>query len=182
MSFPDKGCILLANEKLGDNWLYSRALGEKSWEIHSFKLHENLKEASIVIGHTGIHAPTAQMVKGVKQRLDDNPKLKKDIEAINALTNLGVKAIEKGDLEALGAVMNLNHNHLQNLGVSCKELDDLVLAARETALGAKLTGAGGGGCIIALSKNPTETARDIELAGGRSYICKFGVKGVEIRD
>ena len=42
-------------------------------------------------------------------------------------------------------VMNLNHNHLQNLGVSCKELDELVEVARETSLGAKLTGAGGGG-------------------------------------
>ena len=122
------------------------------------------------------------MVAGVKKRLEENPKLIQDIEAINALTALGVKAIEQGDVETLGAIMNLNHTHLQNIGVSCKELDDLVSAARETALGAKLTGAGGGGCIIALSKNPTQTARDIELAGGRSYICKFGVEGVRIED
>ena len=176
------GCILLANKKLGENWLYSRKLGDKSWEIHSFKLHENIKNASIVIGNTGIHASTAEIVKGVKQRLELNPQLKQDIDAISALTNLGVKAIENGDLETLGAIMNLNHSHLQNIGVSCKELDELVMAARKTALGAKLTGAGGGGCIIALSKKPTETAREIELAGGRSYICKFGLEGVKIED
>ncbi len=176
------GCILLANEKLGENWLYSRKLEEKSWEIHSFELNENIKNASLVIGHTGIHAPTAEMVKGVKQRLETNPQLKQDIDAINALTKLGVKAIKNGDLEALGAVMNLNHSHLQNIGVSCEELDELVMVARNTALGAKLTGAGGGGCMIALSKNPTETAREIELAGGRSYICKFGVEGVKVEN
>ncbi len=174
------GCILLANQKLGENWLYSRKLREKKWEIHSFRLPNNMEEASIVIGHTGVHAPTVEMVKGVKQRLEDRPELKQDMDAISALTNLGVRAIENGDLEGLGAVMNLNHTHLQNIGVSCKELDRLVMAARETALGAKLTGAGGGGCMIALSKNPTETARDIELAGGRSYICKFGVNGVTV--
>ena len=176
------GCILLANQKLGDNWLYSRKLGEKKWEIHSFELHENMKNASIVIGHTGIHGSTADMVLGVKKRLEENPELKQDLDAINALTKLGVSAIENGDLEALGAVMNLNHSHLQNIGVSCKELDDLVSAARGSSFGAKLTGAGGGGCMIALSKNPTETAREIELAGGRSYICKFGVKGVKIEE
>ena len=77
------GCILLANEKLGENWLYSRKLEEKSWEIHSFELNENIKNASLVIGHTGIHAPTAEMVKGVKQRLETNPQLKQDIDAIN---------------------------------------------------------------------------------------------------
>ena len=176
------GCILLANEKLGKNWLYSRVLNNKKWEIHSFELHQNIKDIAIVIGNTGIHGSTADMVTGVKKRLEENPKLMQDIEAINALTALGVKAIEQGDIETLGAIMNLNHTHLQNIGVSCKELDDLVSAARETALGAKLTGAGGGGCIIALSKNPTQTARDIELAGGRSYICKFGVEGVKIED
>ncbi len=176
------GCILLANEKLGKNWLYSRILNNKKWEIHSFELHQNIKDVAIVIGNTGIHGSTGDLVKGVKKRLEENPKLIQDIEAINALTALGVNAIEQGDVETLGAVMNLNHTHLQNIGVSCKELDDLVSAARETALGAKLTGAGGGGCMIALSKNPKQTARDIELAGGRSYICKFGVEGVKIED
>lgn len=174
------GCVLLANQKLGENWLYSRILNDKKWEIHSFELHENMKNASLVIGHSGIHSSTAEMVRNVKERLDENPELKQDIDAINALTKLGVNAIENGDLEALGAVMNLNHTHLQNIGVSCTELDNLVSTARETSFGAKLTGSGGGGCMIALSKNPTETARDIELAGGRSYICKFGVPGVKI--
>ncbi|MAT48476.1 MAG: mevalonate kinase [Euryarchaeota archaeon] len=176
------GCILLANQKLGENWLYSRTMGEKKWEIHSYELHEKMKNASIVIGHTGIHGSTAEMVQGVKKRLEDNSNLMNEIEAINALTKRGVIAIENGNLEALGAVMNLNHSHLQNLGVSCKELDELVSAARETSLGAKLTGSGGGGCMIALSMNPKETARDIELAGGRSYICKFGVEGVKIEE
>tara|TARA_B100001113_G_C21117800_1_gene626118 strand:+ start:828 stop:1808 length:981 start_codon:yes stop_codon:yes gene_type:complete len=176
------GCILLSNEKLEEKWLYSRELENKKWEIHSFELHENMKNVSLVIGHSGIHGSTSEMVLGVKKRLDEKPELMHDIDAIKALTKIGVSAIKKGDLEALGAIMNLNHTHLQNIGVSCKELDNLVEIARSTAFGAKLTGAGGGGCIIALTKNPTQTARDIELAGGRSYICKFGVNGVKIEE
>ena len=176
------GCILLANEKLGDNWLYSRTLGDKKWEIHSFELHDNMKNLSLVIGHTGIQGSTSEMVHGVKERLNSKPELIEDINAIKALTKIGVDAIKNGEIEALGAIMNLNHTHLQNIGVSSEELDRLVEAARRSAIGAKLTGAGGGGCIIALSKNPTQTARDIELAGGRSYICKFGVEGVKIED
>ena len=176
------GCILLANEKLGKSWLYSRNFKNKSWEIHSFELHDNIKNVSLVIGHTGIQGSTSKIVRGVSDRLKSNPQLIEDINAIKALTKMGVNAIKKGDVDALGAIMNLNHTHLQNIGVSCNELDNLVGVARKSAIGAKLTGAGGGGCIIALSRNPTQTARDIELAGGRSYICKFGVEGVKIED
>jgi mevalonate kinase len=60
-------------------------------------------------------------------------------------------AIEQGQIEMLGRLMNENHAVLQALGVSCPELDCLVTAAQEGgALGAKLSGAGRGGNMIAL--------------------------------
>jgi mevalonate kinase len=63
-------------------------------------------------------------------------------------------ALSSGDLEALGHEFNMAHGLLSGLGVSTAELDTLVRAARAGgALGAKLTGAGGGGAVIALAPN-----------------------------
>jgi len=61
--------------------------------------------------------------------------------------------LEKGDYEKLGTLMNINHGLLSAVGVSTKEIELLVHTARENgALGAKLTGAGGGGYIVALCR------------------------------
>jgi mevalonate kinase len=86
----------------------------------------------------------------------------------------------KGDFEAVGRAMSENHLMLRGLGVSCLELDDLVRAAAPSSLGAKLTGAGGGGCMVALTRNPKQTSEAIELAGGRTLISKIGNAGVRI--
>jgi mevalonate kinase len=69
---------------------------------------------------------------------------------------------------------------LKSIGVSCPELDALIKAAAPTSLGAKLTGAGGGGCMVALTKNPKITSDAIELAGGRTLISKLGSTGMMI--
>ena len=55
-------------------------------------------------------------------------------------------------------------------------------AAASYSLGVKLTGAGGGGCMIALTREPKQTAESIELAGGRSIITSLGTSGVRIDD
>ena len=65
--------------------------------------------------------------------------------------------------------MNECHRLLQNLGVSDEDLDRMVDAALPSSLGAKLTGAGGGGCMIALTTEPRRTAEAIELAGGEQW-------------
>ena len=69
---------------------------------------------------------------------------------------------------------------LKSIGVSSPELDALIKAATPTSLGAKLTGAGGGGCMVALTKNPRLTSDAIELAGGRTLISKLGNPGMTI--
>ncbi len=61
--------------------------------------------------------------------------------------------LETGDYERLGELMDFNHGLLSALGVSSRSLDSMVWAARDAdAHGAKLTGAGGGGCIVALDE------------------------------
>ena len=56
----------------------------------------------------------------------------------------------------------------------------LVEAARPHALGAKLTGAGGGGCMVALAREPRRVAESIEIAGGRPLISRVGAPGVHL--
>ena len=76
--------------------------------------------------------------------------------------------------------MTENQIMLKSIGVSSPELDSLIKAAAPTSLGAKLTGAGGGGCMIALTRNPKSTSDAIELAGGRTLISKLGSPGMKI--
>ncbi len=84
-------------------------------------------------------------------------------EAVGSITRAGRQAIEAGEVEALGPLMDRNHTVLQQLSVSSPELDSLVSAARSAgALGAKLSGAGRGGNMIALVM--PEIAADVATA------------------
>jgi len=79
----------------------------------------------------------------------------------------------------LGKLMNANHGLLDALGVCTMELSALVYTARNAgAYGAKLTGAGGGGCMVALTDSPEKVANAIEKAGGSAIISGFTPDGV----
>jgi mevalonate kinase len=119
-------------------------------------------------------------VAKVAAAMTENPQRMREIETIGLIARRGVEALLKGDFEAVGRAMSENHLMLRSLGVSCFELDDLVRAAAPSSLGAKLTGAGGGGCMVALTRNPKQTSEAIELAGGRTLISKIGNAGVRI--
>ena len=76
--------------------------------------------------------------------------------------------------------MNACHERLKSLNVSSPELENLIEAARPHSLGVKLTGAGGGGCMVSLTRDPRRVAEAIEIAGGRPLISKLGADGVNI--
>ena len=101
---------------------------------------------------------------------------------VGELSTEAVEAIRDGDLRTLGELMISNHEILRKIGVSSQSLDHLVeVSMKAGALGAKLTGAGGGGCIIALAeKDARQAVADaIEGSGGKAYIVemdKFGVR------
>ncbi len=117
-------------------------------------------DAYLVIADTGIHGHTSEAVDKVR---------KSGQTALPLLKNLGdlaleaEKAIEQADLQALGNAMSQAHGLLARLGVSCPEADHLVQVARSAgALGAKMSGGGLGGCIIALVKTSEEAERLIQ--------------------
>ncbi len=110
------------------------------------------KPFTLVIGDTGLKSPTSVAVGDVRQAWEsERTRLEQLFDAAGAIAMAGRKAIEAGRVEALGPLMNENHALLQQVGVSCPELDRLVETARFAgALGSKLSGAGRGGSMIAL--------------------------------
>ena len=163
------------------NWLYSRQLNDVTWEVHSVDL-ENLDDVWLVIGSTGIHAPTSEQVAKVATLLENQPEKMREIETIGIVARRGIAALMNGDMESVGRAMSENHLLLRSIGVSCPELESLISAAAPTSLGVKLTGAGGGGCMIALTRDPKTTSEAIELAGGRTQISRLASSGMKVDD
>jgi mevalonate kinase len=110
------------------------------------------KPFTIVIGDTGIPAPTKESVGDVRRLWLRNSYYYEDIfDEIAQISLIARRSIESGKPELLGELMDHNHEFLQRLTVSSPELDKLVTAARDAgALGAKLSGGGRGGNMIAL--------------------------------
>ena len=179
------GCVLISDRREDDAlWHYTRALdtpeGRRSWEVHSIELSPLVREAWLVVGFTGVRGPTAEMVAKVASLLQSDPAREQDVARIGAATRIGVMGLQAANLDTVGAAMDECHGLLSTLGVSSPDLDRLVAAARPTAIGAKLTGAGGGGCMLALTHDPKRTAGAIELMGGRTLISPLGAAGVRI--
>jgi mevalonate kinase len=127
------------------------------------------KPFNLVIADTGISTPTKETVADVRLLWESDPEPYEQIfETIGKIANTAGASIESGNNDALGALMNENHALLQKLDVSSPDLDKLVLAAREAgALGAKLSGGGRGGNIIALAPDSlAEKIRTALLAAG----------------
>ena len=116
----------------------------------------NLLEISetlqLVIGDTGRTSPTADAVAGVRMRRGENRSEYEELfDEIADITVRAKTALRQGKLSELGSLMNQNHACLKKLEVSTPELDELVDSARAAgALGAKLSGAGLGGVMLAL--------------------------------
>lgn len=138
------------------------------------------KPVEIVIGSTGKVANTKAMVEGVAERKKANPaKYDPLFKQAESLAVAGRKALEAGDLKKVGDLMNENHRILQEIGVSSKELDLLIeMARKQGAFGAKLTGGGGGGCMVALTPGKDlqgKVASAYKTAGYEFLATKIGV-------
>ena len=154
--------------------------GNIIWQIHGINVSKQPDDVYLVIGNTGINAPTGKQVAKVAKLIKQHPEKIEVIETIGKIARRGIKALMAGDFEAVGRTMSENQLMLKSIGVSSPELDALIKAAIPSSLGAKLTGAGGGGCMVALTRNPQQTSDAIELAGGRTLISKLGSHGFSI--
>jgi mevalonate kinase len=112
----------------------------------------------LCIGWSGVERATRNQVARVAALFaTDADGVTASVRRIRRLVALATRAVRVSDLEALGHAMNENQRELFALGVSCTELDALCQGAlRAGAIGAKLTGGGGGGCVVALAPGSSE--------------------------
>ncbi len=167
-----KGVLLAKEPKDGLLWHVER--GGAEWYIHRV----DVPQLNIVVGFTGIKGNTGELVAKVRRFWESNNFAKETVADIGNLTMEGVEALNAGNVERLGELMDRNHQMLSILGVNHPKLQRLVEAARPHSYGAKMTGAGGGGSMIAITDEPERVAKAIEDAGGRPFIAEIGAPGL----
>ena len=159
---------------------FKKNLTGGSASVEKLSIH---KPVEIVIGSTGKVANTKAMVTGVAERKNKYPeKYNQIFKQAENLTYAGRKALESYDLKKVGELMNENHHLLQKIEVSSSELDLLVnISRKKNAFGAKLTGGGGGGCMVALTPGKElqeKVAVAIEKGGYEVLRTKIGVEKI----
>ncbi|KAA0000225.1 MAG: mevalonate kinase [Thermoplasmata archaeon] len=138
------------------------------------------KPVEIVMGDTGIVANTKKAVEGVRRRREEQKdRYNKIFEQAERLAHEARKALLEMNWEKVGSLMNENHKLLQQIEVSCKELDFLVeVALQHGAYGAKMTGGGLGGYMVALTPGKElqeKVAEAIEKEGFYALRTKIGI-------
>ena len=167
------GAVLALPEK-DEHLLWAVEREGRRWYLH----HRYLPPFRLVVGFTGVGAATGPLVAKVREKVNADPEAAEWVREIGEITIQGLRALQAKDWAAAGRLMDRNHELLNALGVGHPLLDTLVAAARPTSYGAKLTGAGGGGSMVALTDAPEETAKAITDAGGRAFAVRAEPKGV----
>jgi len=131
----------------------------------------------MIIGYTKIKADTTKIINHVlslKQRYPE--QISTIFGIIEQIVLLVEDALEKGDFRMLGELMNMNHGLLAALDLSSPELEELIWVSKKAgAIGAKLSGAGRGDCMIALAPGKEkEVSYAINSMGGLAFFGKVG--------
>lgn len=133
----------------------------------------------LVIGDSGESCSTKITVSEIaRQHEKHRERMEKQFDAIAVIVRNGRLAIEAGDAKALGQLFDMNQSLLAGMLISTGTLEEMIGAARAAgALGAKLTGGGGGGCMIALAADldaAEKVKNAIEACGKRAFVAVVG--------
>lgn len=141
-------------------------------------------DCAIVIGNTGRFSSTRELVSNVATLRGEFPEIIGPIlEDIGSMSAIAEEHVNRKDYLTIGKLMNVNHGLLDAIGVGGPELSALVYAARSSgAIAAKITGAGGGGCMVALADESTAQtiAKAISDAGAEAFITRNTHEGVRL--
>ncbi|MEB3757140.1 MAG: mevalonate kinase [Desulfurococcales archaeon] len=150
------------------------------------RISVNMRDGRLVIADTGVRRRTGDVVLDVLELYDRHERVFDEIyRAAEEVVKESIPALERGELEVIGELMNVNQGLLYSIGVSNERIEKLLHTARgEGALGAKLTGAGRGGSIIALAKDEDASRIKSRLLENAPWsgIGEFGVEGVKIEE
>lgn len=167
--------VLISPER-GEGFLWEISKGQRVWCMH----HCDVPDLGLVVGYTGVHAPTGPLVEKVRARVEADRDCRIAIDRIGEIVLEGVEAVKHADRGKLGALMSENHELLNLLGVGHPVLEELVNACEGLCYGAKLTGAGGGGSMVALTDEPAKVSEVISRAGGSPIVVRVGCEGVRV--
>lgn len=166
--------VILDVQKVGSGFDVASAVwGGTIWYEHLGKniIPVESRDMPLVVGFTGIKANTPTIVSDVAKKYEtQKEKVTRIFSAIEKLVFDAKEKIVDGDWERVGKLMDFNQEYLRDLGVSSEKLESLILAAKQAgAWGAKLSGAGGGDCMISLASpaKKEQVEKAIELAGGQ---------------
>lgn len=138
----------------------------------------------LAVGYSGIKADTVTLINQVKEKTEKYPKIIEGIySSIGEIVELAKVKLLANDLRSFGEFMNINQGYLEALGVSNTKLVNMIYAARIAgAYGAKLSGAGGGDCVIVLA--PATKRKAVEKAiiktGGEVIEVNTNAEGVRV--
>lgn len=143
-----------------------------------------IKELPLIVGYTGMKADTTTLIKQVAEKKDKNlENVDRIFQAITKLVEEAKTRMLDGDWERVGRLMDFNQEYLRDLGISSEKLEAMISAAKKAgAWGAKLSGAGGGDCMIALGPSDKREAiqKAITEAGGEVIDVHSNAEGVRI--
>jgi mevalonate kinase len=151
----------------------------------SFKNIETKRSLSLVVASTGIKHSTSDLVAGVKRFKDTNRILFESLsKQASDICLQACTAIESGKCDKIGELMNENQIILQQIGISHHKVRDIIdICSKAGAMGAKITGAGGGGAVIALAASKQESTKivsHVKAAGYQSFEVEIDYKGLYV--
>ncbi len=135
----------------------------------------------VIVNSKQIHF-TSEIVANVKKFRDENQQEFKVIcEKEEKLVEKVIMSLEKNDLKIIGQLMTENQKYLEKIGVSNEKLEKIIRTANITAYGSKLTGAGAGGCVFALTgeKNKEQTINNLRALDSECFSVKIDYRGLD---
>ena len=128
----------------------------------------------LVIANSKISHSTDAVVSKVKKFKEKNDVFSNLCAQESELVERAIKSLKENELVSLGKLMSQNQNYLEQIGVSNEKLGSMIKLANSTSFGSKITGAGDGGCIIALA-DESNLNKTMDVFSNKNYEC-FSVK------
>lgn len=154
--------------------------GLMSYDRNGFEKISSSNDFNFVIANSRQVHDTREVVMGVREFKRKNEDLFLNLcKQENEIVNDALFALKENDLNKLGLLMSKNQELLEQIKVSTEKLDLLISEAKKTSYGAKITGAGGGGCMISLvdKSNSDKTVENLRKIS-ECFVAKADYNGL----
>ncbi len=145
-------------------------------ENNNLERLDNWNDPELLIIYSGEKSKTSEMIQQVENKIKNKKQIYRPIiESIGKTSENGIISYKNKNLKKLGALMNVNHNLLKILNLSSDKINKLTkICKNHDVLGSKITGAGGGGCIITLTSNGKKLKDSLSEEADKTFTTKIG--------